>query len=68
MVKLVIAKRKKKLGATSVVEKPVVGEGGRTMKIMTVDASSPSLGDDLLYVFRRNVARHRRQNVAAKKS
>jgi hypothetical protein len=68
MVKLVIAKRKKRRGPMSVGAMWVAAEDGRRLKILTIDASSPSLGDDLLYVFRRNVARHRRQNTAAKRS
>jgi hypothetical protein len=36
-------------------------DGGRET-IWTVNAHSPTLDDDLLYVFRRNVAKARREN------
>jgi hypothetical protein len=39
----------------------MTADGGRET-VWTVDAHSPTLDDDLLYVFRRNVAKARREN------
>jgi hypothetical protein len=43
-------------------KKRVVTADGRRETIWTVDARSPTLGDDMLYVFQRNVAKARREN------
>jgi hypothetical protein len=68
VVKVVIAKlaadtrkgaTKKK---TSVVEKRVRDREGRVSVLRTVDATSPTLTEDLTYVFKSNVAKARREN------
>jgi hypothetical protein len=46
----------------SVTEKRVRGPDGRLVKIFSIDADSPTFGDDLSYVFRKNVAKARREN------
>lgn len=43
-------------------KKRVATADGRRETVWTVDAHSPTLDDDLLYVFRRNVAKARREN------
>jgi hypothetical protein len=35
---------------------------GTIAKVLSLDANSPTFGDDLTYVFERNVARARREN------
>ncbi len=65
MVKVVVRKlnqRPHKGSASSLTEKKVTGADGRTMKFHSLDADSRSFGSDLLQVFERNVARHRRDN------
>jgi hypothetical protein len=37
---------------------------GEKVKVLTVDAHSPTFGEDLLYVFKRNVQAARRENKA----
>jgi hypothetical protein len=46
----------------SVREKLVRRPDGRRVKVLAIDAHSPSFGDDLTYVFKKNVARARREN------
>jgi hypothetical protein len=46
----------------SVTEKRVRGPDGRLVKVLTIDANSPTFGNDLSYVFRKNVAKARREN------
>jgi hypothetical protein len=48
--------------ARGVGKKRVATADGGWKTVWTVDAHSPTLDDDLLYVFRRNVARARREN------
>lgn len=45
-----------------VVEKRVRQADGRFETIRTVDLASPSFGEDMLYVFTKNVAAARREN------
>lgn len=37
---------------------------GEKVRVLTVDANSPSFGEDLLYVFTQNVKAARRENKA----
>lgn len=46
----------------SVAEKRVRDEHGKVSVIRTIDASSKTFSDDLTYVFKRNVAKARREN------
>jgi hypothetical protein len=46
----------------SVTEKRVRAADGRRIKVLAIDANSPTFGDDLSYVFKKNVARARREN------
>ena len=67
MVKVVVAKvdrkmRKRRHGA--VVERHVRGPDGKLARWFIVDSDSNSLGDDLSYVFKRNVAKARRENTS----
>jgi hypothetical protein len=51
-----------KAAARGVGKKRVATADGGWETVWTVDAHSPTLDDDLLYVFRRNVAKARREN------
>jgi hypothetical protein len=65
MAKVVYSSMKPhKLGrkGTSVTTKRVRGPEGRMTTIYQVDASSPTFGDDIGYVFAQNVRRARRAN------
>ena len=46
----------------SVTEKRVRGRDGKISILRTVDAASPTFGEDMLYVFRKNVEAARREN------
>lgn len=55
-------KRPRKSPPPSVREERIrTADGGWTI-IRTLDAHSPTFGDDLLYVFNKNVAKARREN------
>ena len=72
MVKVVVAslrptrptksKRTKRSAAAPVTLKRVLGPDGRLRKLWALDAESLSFGDDLQYVFSRNVSKARRAN------
>jgi hypothetical protein len=66
MVKVVVKSLRAGSGAKTTKPKSrrVVGPDGRAHDILNLDPASDSFGDDLLYAFRRNVARARRQNKA----
>jgi hypothetical protein len=49
-------------GRSSVASKSVHKPGGERTKILSVDANSPTFGNDLSIIFERNVARARRAN------
>jgi hypothetical protein len=51
---------KKKAG--SVREKRVRDPNGKYVRVLCLDANSPTFTDDLTTVFRKNVARARREN------
>lgn len=63
MVKVVV-RDLKNVGQTSlnVSEKQVRDTDGRRKTVRRIDAASPSFGADLTYVFRKNVAKARREN------
>jgi hypothetical protein len=46
----------------TVTERQVTDAEGKVRTIRTLDISSPSFGDDFLYVFKKNVAKARRDN------
>jgi hypothetical protein len=48
--------------ATSVRKKRVHGPDGRAKEVMLLDLNGATFGDDLTYVFERNVAKARREN------
>jgi hypothetical protein len=65
VTKLVIASLKRKNGKATtpkVGKKRVVGPQGKTTSVWQLDARSRSFGDDLQYVFAKNVAKARRTN------
>jgi hypothetical protein len=47
---------------SSVVSKTVHKPNGQRTKILSVDANSPTFGNDLSIIFERNVAKARRAN------
>jgi hypothetical protein len=49
-------------GRSSVISKSVHKPGGRRVRILSIDANSPTFGNDLSAVFERNVAKARRAN------
>ncbi len=65
MTKLVYEKLKtsKVRPSASVRRKRVKAADGKTVEILSLDAESPTFTDDLTYLFRRNVARARRENM-----
>jgi hypothetical protein len=67
MAKIVVASLKPKAGQgkSSVVEKRVRDADGQMKTLRTVDAGSATFGNDLLYVFGKNVAKARRDNKRA---
>jgi hypothetical protein len=66
MAKVVVrslqAKPKGRRGSTGVAEKRVRDTEGQVKTLRTLDARSQTFGDDLQYVFGRNVAKARRDN------
>ena len=66
MTEVVVTRLKPKAngrGATaSVTEKRVRDTDGHMKTLRTIDADSPTFGEDLQYVFSRNVAKARRDN------
>jgi hypothetical protein len=53
---------RKKGGKSSLVLKRVYKSSGELASVLSVDANSPTFGDDLGAVFSRNVAKARREN------
>jgi hypothetical protein len=47
---------------SSVVEKTLHRADGKRVRILSIDANSPTFGSDLGIVFRRNVAKAKREN------
>lgn len=68
MTKVVVKKfdgSKAGLNGTAVTQKRVRDAGtGRLVTVLTIDAQSKTLGQDIDYVFSRNVAKARRENKA----
>jgi hypothetical protein len=66
MAKVVIGKlnapEKRHAGARAVTVKRVRDAEGQVKTLRSLDVSSRTFGDDLLYVFRKNVAKARRDN------
>jgi hypothetical protein len=66
MLKVILADltkaKSRKKNKTSVREKRVHRADGSVARVLSVDANSPTFGDDLTYVFEKNVARARREN------
>ena len=61
MTKVVFAPLKTK-GPVSVKKSRVRGPDGKLTTIFSIDANSPTFGDDIAYVFKKNVEKARRQN------
>ena len=60
---VVLTKQQRSLAkASASVTTRRVREGDKTQVLTTLDLGSPTLTDDLTYVFRRNVAKARREN------
>ena len=53
---------KTRRGPPKSVEEKRVRRDGRVTTIRVVDAASPTFGEDMLYVFRKNVEAARREN------
>jgi hypothetical protein len=66
MPRIIVKKLGGKVGArqaqSSVVSKSVHKPSGERVKILSVDANSPTFGNDLRIIFERNVAKARRAN------
>jgi hypothetical protein len=62
VIKRLTAGRPTKSAPRAVGKKRVATAGGGWMTVRTLDANSPSFDDGLLYVFRSNVAKARREN------
>lgn len=66
MSKVVVRKigaKKRKPGARAGVKKTVARDSaGQSMQLFTIDARSPTFGDDLTYVYQANVATARLEN------
>ncbi len=56
------AARKRQAKPASVTEKRVRGADGKMTIFRTIDSASPTFGEDFLYIFRKNVAKARREN------
>ena len=69
MAKIVVTSLKSKTkghrSAVSVTKKRVKDTGGHVKTLRTLDAGSRTFGDDLSYVFGKNVAKARRDNKRA---
>jgi hypothetical protein len=61
MAKLVFAKLPRK-AARTVEVRAVLDRSGRVRQVQTLDAASPSFGDELHAVFAKNVRKARREN------
>jgi hypothetical protein len=57
-----LAKTKARRQKGSVREKTLRDSEGRTVRVLSLDANSETFSDDLTLVFRRNVAKARREN------
>ncbi len=57
------SKKSSKAPPTSIVTKNLHRPSGERVRILSIDANSPTFGNDLSIVFRRNVAKARRENT-----
>jgi hypothetical protein len=66
MTRIIVRKLNGKAGAaharSSVVSKSVHKPSGERVRILSIDANSPTFGKDLSIIFERNVAKARRAN------
>ena len=64
MTRVVVAnlQRKPRIAKTAVREKRKLNADGKYVRVLCLDANSPTFTDDLLIVFRKNVAKARREN------
>jgi hypothetical protein len=62
IVKKLAGKAGARRGRSSVVSKRIHTPSGERVKILSVDANSPTFGNDLSIIFERNVAKARRAN------
>ena len=62
IVKKLATGKRTKSAAASVTTKLVHKPGGQRVRILSVDANSPTFGTDLSAIFERNVAKARREN------
>jgi hypothetical protein len=62
VVKTLKSKASRKSSGHSVVEKRFTDSEGHRKTLRKLDAGSKSFGDDLQYVFRKNVGEARREN------
>jgi hypothetical protein len=65
MARIVVGKFSRSKNGTAVTQKRVRDAAtGRHLTVRTIDGGSKTLGQDLSYVFGRNVAKARRENKA----
>jgi hypothetical protein len=66
MAKVVVAELNRRIGAKqkngSVTEKRIRDQAGQAKTLRTLDAGSATFGEDLRYVFAKNVEKARRDN------
>ena len=65
MVDFVLKKLDTAKVSKAVTRKRVMGEDGKAITLLTLDADAKSFGDDLTYVFQKNVDKARRRHKAA---
>ena len=57
-----LSKKFAKAGRGSVVKKTVVGQDGKRLEVLSIDANSATFSSDLTKVFKSSVAKARREN------
>lgn len=62
VVRPLATKKRTKASHGAVVSKSIHVPGGKRLRILSIDANSPSFATDLSVVFERNVAKARREN------
>jgi hypothetical protein len=66
MTRIIVRKLNGKVGTrharSSIASKSVHKPSGERVKILSIDANSPTFGSDLSIIFERNVAKARRAN------
>ncbi|MCD0422118.1 hypothetical protein LOC51_33320 [Rubrivivax sp. JA1024] len=63
MKKIASKKVAAKRSASNVTSKSIRAADGQRFKVWSIDANSPSFGDDLSTVFARNVSKARKENL-----